>query len=291
MVKGKLDFIFILYYDIVVYKGGFFNMDKKKKILTVIVFLLFILVLVLALLLFQKYVIKSNFERDILPFANKNDKTVFQVDKIVMFSNCDAKNKTGSATNFTIENLYQFTDLAIFINSSSFEEKNLKNTFKKVSIQNLQYINKPELGEPKLHFKGLPQFAKSNLAVENEIQDSFDFTVTAENEANLDSPILYNNLANPITLSYSNQNIKSDYTITDTSTPITYDGSLLKRCNVDLASISCKLSFDIYITNNLDEEYKTTVFLAIPLETQEKSIYDGTLTVTQTNPFIFYRYQ
>ena len=50
-------------------------MDKKKKILTVIVFLLFILVLVLALLLFQKYVIKSNFERDILPFANKNDKT------------------------------------------------------------------------------------------------------------------------------------------------------------------------------------------------------------------------
>jgi hypothetical protein len=266
-------------------------MDKKKKILTVIVFLLFILVLVLALLLFQKYVIKSNFERDILPFANKNDKTVFQVDKIVMFSNCDAKNKTGSATNFTIENLYQFTDLAIFINSSSFEEKNLKNTFKKVSIQNLQYINKPELGEPKLHFKGLPQFAKSNLVIENEIQDSFDFTVTAENEANLDNPILYNNLANPITLSYSNQNIKSDFTITDTSTPITYDGSLLKRCNVDLASISCKLSFDIYITNNLDEEYKTTVFLAIPLETQEKSIYDGTLTVTQTNPFIFYRYQ
>ena len=74
-----------------------------------------------------------------------------------------------------------------------------------------------------------------------------DFTVTAENEANLDNPILYNNLANPITLSYSNQNIKSDFTITDTSTPITYDGSLLKRCNVDLASISCKLSFDIYL--------------------------------------------
>ena len=266
-------------------------MDKKKKLLTIIVFLLFIIVFVLAFLLFQKYVVKSNFEKDILPFANKNDKTVFQVDKIVMFSSCDAKNKTSSATNFTIENLYQFTDLAIFINNSSPEEKNLKNTFKKVSIHNLQYIASPELGEPKLHFKGLPQFAKSNLMVENEIEDNFDFTITSENEANLDSPILYNNLANPITLSYSNQNIKSDYTITDTSTPITYDGSLLKKCNVDLTSISCKLSFDIYITNNLDEEFKTTVFLTIPLETQEKSIYDGTLTVTQTDPFIFYRYQ
>ncbi len=266
-------------------------MDKKKKILTVIVFLLFIIVLVLAYLLFQKYVMKSNFERDILPFANKNDKTVFQVDKMVLFSNCDAKNKTGSSTNFTIENLYQFTDLAIFINSSSLEEKNLENTLKKVKIQNVQYITSPELGEPKLYFKGLPQFAKSNLVVENEIQDTFDFTITSENEANLDSPILYNNLANPITLSYTNQNIKTDYTITDTSTPITYDGSLLKKCNVDLSTISCKLSFDIYLTNNLEEEFKTTVFIDIPLETQEKSIYDGTLTVTQTNPFIFYRYQ
>lgn len=266
-------------------------MDKKKKILTFIVFLLLILVLVLALLLFQKYVIKSNFEKDILPFANKNDKTVFQVDKIVMFSNCDAKNKTGSVTNFTIENLYQFTDLAIFINSSSSEEKNLENTFKKVSIQNPHYIKPPKLGEPKLHFKGLPQFAKSNLVTENEIQDHFNFTITSENEANLGTPVLYNNLANPITLSYSNQNIKSDYTITDTSTPITYDGSLLKKCNIDLASISCKLSFDIHITNNLEEEFKTTVFIDIPLETQEKSIYDGTLRVTQNTPFIFYRYQ
>lgn len=266
-------------------------MDKKKKILVAIVLLLFIIVFVLAYLLFQKYVIKSNFERDILPFANKNDKTVFEVNKIVMFSNCDSKNKTSSATNFTMENLYQFTDIAIFINNSSTEEKNLENTFKKVNINNVQYIKGPQLGEAKLYFKGLNQFAKSNLVTENEIQDNFDFIVTSESEANLDTPILYNNLANPITLSYVNQNIKPDYTITDTSAPITYDGSLLKRCNIDLASISCKLCFDIYITNNLDEEFKTTVFLDIPLETPEKSIYDGSINLTKNNHFIFYRYK
>lgn len=264
---------------------------NKKKILTIIVFILFMIVFVLAYLLFQKYVIKSNFERDILPFANKNDKTVFAINKIVLFSNCDAKNKTGSVTNFTIENLYQFTDMAIFINHSSTEEKTLENTFKKVSINNIQYTASPELGEQKLYFKGLNQFAKSDLVVENEIQDHLDFTVTSEDEANLDTPTLYNNLANPITLSYVNQNIKSDYTITDTSTSIIYDGSLLKRCNVALDSISCKLSFDIYITNNLEEEFKTSVFIDIPLETQEKSIYDGSIQVTQNTNFIFYRYQ
>lgn len=264
---------------------------NKKKFLTIIVFLLFIIVFVLTYLLFQKYVLKSNFEKDILPFANKNDKTVFQVNKIVMFSNCDAKNKTGSVTNFTIENLYQYTDIAIFINKSSTEEKNLENTLKKVAISNIQYTVSPELGQPKLYFKGLNQFAKSDLIAENEIHDSLDFIITSEDEANLDTPTLYNNLANPITLSYVNENIKTDYTITDTSTPITYDGSLLKRCNVDLNSISCKLSFDINITNNLEEEFKTTVFLNIPLETQEKSIYDGNVNLTLNSNFVFYRYK
>lgn len=135
------------------------------------------------------------------------------------------------------------------------------------------------------------QFAKSDLIEENKINDTLDFNITSENEANLDTPTLYNNLANPITLSYVNQNIKLDYTITDTSTPITYDGSLLKRCNIDLASISCKVSFDIYITNNLDEEFKSTVYIDIPLQIQEKSIYDGNINLTQDTHFVFYRYK
>lgn len=135
------------------------------------------------------------------------------------------------------------------------------------------------------------QFAKSDLIEENKINNTLDFNITSENEANLDTPTLYNNLANPITLSYANQNIKSDYTITDTSTPITYDGSLLKRCNIDLASISCKVSFDIYITNNLDEEFKSTVYIDIPLQIQEKSIYDGNINLTQDTHFVFYRYK
>ena len=112
-------------------------MDKKKKILIITIFVLFIIVFILAYLLFQKYVLKSNFEKEILPFANKNDKIVFQVNKIVLFSNCDAKNKTGSSSNFTIENLYQYTDIAIFINHSSTQEKTLENTFQKVKINNI----------------------------------------------------------------------------------------------------------------------------------------------------------
>ncbi len=266
-------------------------MDKKKLILTIITFILFIVVFVLAYMLLNKYVLKNNFTKDVLSFANKNDKIVFTANKIVLFSNCDAKNKTSSVSNFTIENLYQYTDIALFINSSSKEEKNLKNTIKKVTINNIKYNKLPKLGEPKLYFKSINNFAKSTLSEENEIVDNIDFNITSNDEANLDTPTLYNNLANPITLSYINQNIKTDYTLTDTSIPITYDGSLLKRCNVELDSISCNMSFDVYITNNLDEEYKTSVFIDIPIEENDKSIYDGNISLTKDVNFIFYRYK
>ena len=266
-------------------------MDKKKIVLTIITFILLIIVFILASMLFHKYVIKTSFEEESLSFAQKNDKTVFSVNKVVFFSNCDAKNKTSSITNFTIENLYQYTDMAIFINNDSTEEKNLENTLKKVSINNIKFNQMPKLGEPKLYFKGLNQFAKSTLQEDNEITDSLDFTITSENEADLDTPVLYNNLANPITLSYINQNIKTDYTITDTSIPITYDGSLLKRCNIDLNSIACNFSFDIYITNYLDEEFKSTVSIDIPIKDEEKTIYDGNLKVTKDMNFVFYRYK
>lgn len=265
-------------------------MDKKKKILIIITMILFAIVFFLSYLLFNKYVLKKNFENDMLSFANKNENIIFDIDKIVLFSNCDAKNKTSSLTNFTIENLYQYTDIALFIKSSS-DEKNVKNTLKSVYIDNINFNSYPQAGEPKLYFKSLNNFAKSDILDENLITDNFNFNITSNDNADLNLPILYNNLANPITLSYVNSNIKSDYTITDTSSPITYDGSLLKKCNVSLESIACNLSFDIYITNNLDEEYKCTVYIDIPLETEDKSIYDGNITLRNNVNYTFYRYK
>lgn len=207
-----------------------------------------------------------------------------------MFSSCDSKNKTSSANHFTIENLYQYTDIALFIESTT-AEKTLENTLKEVSIQNIQFKTKPNLGEPNLYFKSIHQFSKSELIDENKIQDHLDFSISSEDSANLDTPTLYNNLANPITLTYINSNIKTDYTITDTSVPITYDGSLLKRCNVSLENIQARISFDIYITNNLDQKFKSSVYLDIPLENGETSILNGSITERKTINTSFYRYE
>ena len=264
-------------------------MKKSKIILTIIVIILIGIVIFLAFLVFQKHILKKQFENDILNFANKNQSTIFTIDSITLFSSADAAYKTNTANNFTIQNLYQYTDIALFINNIS-NENTLENTFKKVHIENLHFSSMPKLGEPNLYFKSINNFAKSDLTEEPPITDSFEFTISSSDEADLTTPTLYNNLANPLTFSYVNSNIKSDYTITDISSPITYDGSLLQKCNIHLEDISCTLSFDIYITNNLDEDFKTTVSIDIPLSYENKSILDGNLTIKQDTNYTFYRY-
>ena len=264
-------------------------MKKTKIILTIITIILICVVIFLAFLIFQKYVLKKNFEDDILSFADKNQSTIFVVDSITLFSSADVSYKTNTANNFTIQNLYQYTDIALFIKNTS-DKDTLENTLKKVYIENIQFSNTPKLGEPSLYFKSINAFSKSDITEENKITDAFEFTVSSSDEADLSTPTLYNNLANPLTLSYVNSNIKSDYTITDISSPITYDGSLLQKCNINLEDISCNLSFDIYITNNLDEDFKTTVSIDIPLSSEDKTILDGNLTIKQDTNYTFYRY-
>ena len=265
-------------------------MNKKKNLLIVIIVILLVFIFFVSFFIFNRHMLKANFENDILPFASKNQNTIFKINKITFFSSCDAKNKTASNSNFTIENLYQYTDIALFITSTS-EEKTFENTLKKVSINNIKFTSSPTLGEPKLYYKNINNFAKSEISEENLINENLDFNITSEDEVNLDKPTLYNNLANPIVLSYINHNIKTDYTITDTSTPMTYDGSLLKRCNILLNNIACSFSFDVYVTNNLSQEFKCTIYIDIPLDLDNQSIYNGNITLKKDTNFNFYRYR
>ncbi len=119
-------------------------MDKKKIILCTIVLILLFIVFFLAYLVFNKYVLKSNFENSVLNFADKNQSTIFEIKKVALFSNCNAKNKNISVSNYTLENIYQYTDIALFISNESVE-KNLENTFKKVSIENIKFNTMPSI--------------------------------------------------------------------------------------------------------------------------------------------------
>lgn len=265
-------------------------MLKKKNLIISIFLFLFIVLAILLYNLFSMLYKKAVFENDVISFADKNQKTIFSINKCVYFTNCNAKSKTSSASNFTVENLYQYTDIALFINNNS-EENTLENTLKNVKISNLNFIKKPSIGLPKIFYKNINSFAESTLITENQFENELNFNISSSDETNLDTPTLYNNCANPIVLSYINENIKTDYTITDTSSPITYDGSLLKKCGILLNNLDATFSFDVYITNNLNQEFKCKIFIHIPTQYEEKTLYDGTITLNQNTNYIFYRYK
>ena len=262
-------------------------MNQKTLILLCIVSIIILVILVFSV--YKIYYNKYKFEKDVLLLSEKNEKTVFSIDKITFFSSCNAVNSSNSTSEIQIDNLYQYTDIAIFLNNNS-EEFNSENTLKKVWIENIKFGTKPELGTPNLFYQNINNFAKNELLQENALTDYLEFTISSNEEEDLSYPTLYNNCANPITLRYQNQNIKNNYTISDASS-ITYDGSLLKDCDILLNSISCSLSFDIYIVNNLNQEFKSSVYLDIPLSDETNSIYDGQYMITQNTDYPFLRYQ
>lgn len=241
--------------------------------------------------LLPKFIQKINYEKDILSFANKNRNSIFYINQITLFSSSDAKNKISSSkSNFTLENLYTYTDIAIFINKYT-QENQLENTLKEVSIKNISIDVPSKEGQSHLYYKNLNDFATPYIPEAEALNDELTFKISANEITDFSDPILYNNCANPITLTYINENIKTDYTILDTTNPITYNGSLLKRCGIPLTKIASKISFDVFITNNKDEKFKSKVFISIPYETESNSIYDGHITIKDDVNFIFYRYE
>lgn len=266
-------------------------MPKKNIIfLTILIALIVLLICLIAVVLkeFQNRIEQDNKEEVIYEFIENNKKEIFTIDKITYFSSANATSNINSNSSFNISNLEQYTDIALFIDNHAEEENyTLENTLKSVKLSNLEISLAPSIGNPKLYYKNIQDFAKPEYNVNMEFKDVLEFNVSSEDKIDLSSPTLYNNCANPITLSYVNSNIKDNYTLTENISTISFDGSLLKKCNITLNSISCKLSFLITIVNNLDEIFTCPVSIQIPLSTENSTLYDGNIILKDTVNYRF----
>ncbi len=259
-------------------------MHKKKIVLYILLAFSTIILIYLCFIVYKdtNYKLKQeDNEKSMYEFIDNNKKEIFTIDKITYFSSATGTSTINSNSSFNIANLDQYTDIAIFINNHSGENFTLENTLKSVKLSEVKFNLNPTMGNPKLYYKNINNFAKPEYDKNQEINDTLEFLISSEDELDYSNPVLYNNCANPITLSYVNSNIKENYTLTETISNISYDGSLLKKCNVTLNSISCELSFTITIVNNLDETFTCPVILQIPLSTENSTVYDGNLTLKQ----------
>lgn len=265
---------------------------KKKPVILTILFIIFLVILVILLGFIYNQNIKNknitdNFINSNLNFYESNKNPTFIIDKITYFSSCDADISTNSNSSFTISDLFQYTDIAIFISPYDDSELTEENTLKSVEITDIKYSLSPTIGTPNLYYKNINDFATSKYNEENKIDTSILFDTTSEDSIDYDTPILYNNCANPITLCYVNSGIVDNFTLENSVSNIAYNGSLLRSCDITVNSISCKLSFVINITNNRDEKFVCPVILTMPLSTEKSTIYDGSLTLKDSTKYQF----
>ena len=128
--------------------------EKLKKSLYIFIYIS----LVVLLLFLSNYVYTSFLNKLFVENSNEKVKEVFTIDKIVCFSSCSADSVLNSNNTTTINNLLQYTDIAIFIDTPN-KNLTMENTLKSVSIKGLSINTSPNIGVPKLYYKNLNNFS------------------------------------------------------------------------------------------------------------------------------------
>lgn len=255
------------------------DIEKQKQknffIKLGITIILTILCIILIVNTIRINLVNKKFAEEISETSKINSQTIFSIDRIYLYSSADAKSNETNKPIWDLD-IYQFTDIALYINNREEEEITYKNTIKELSIDNVKF-NNLETGTPKLYYKNVEEFAKLDIIEENEIKDKLDFNVVNSGVVDYSKPVIYSNCQNPITLEYVNSKMKEETKITDITNPLTYDGSLLKKGGILLSKIECMLSFRVTIINNYDQKFVATVYIDIPIEDKFNStnIYDG----------------
>ena len=250
---------------------------KRNKLIAKLIVTLILVVLctVTIIDIITLYKINDSFSDSIDEIARLNSKTVFSIDRIYLYSSADATSNETTKPVWDL-NIFQFTDIALYINNRADEGVTYENTIKELTIDNVKF-NNIQSGTPALYYKNVNDFAKLTNSEENKIGDSLEFNIINSGEADYSTPVIYSNCQNPITLEYVNTGMKENTIISDISTPLTYDGSLLRKSGILISQMECTLSFRITIINNYNQKYVATVYIDIPLEDSlnNTNIYDG----------------
>lgn len=292
---------------------------KKIKVNKRDVVVLIIIACVVVFLL-GRYVIYQNVEgykfgAEMERVSIRNENPIFRIDKIVLYSSASAIDNSEGKTMQDLD-VCQFTDIAIYIDNTSYiEDLTDENTVKELYIDNIKIEEATSKGNKSLKYKSPLNFGKfktveqnseqnqenleesnnqEEIAENNEQQNTevannsrIDFDIIYTNEDNEKSdytnPTFYTDCSNPITLNYMNENIVTGYAVSTEDTQIKFDGNILQSVGVNLEDIKCNVSFDIHIKNNLDEDFTCGVGVNIPLESKDRSIYNGYMYGMQNN--------
>ena len=274
------------------------RINIKKVILPLFVVILTLIIIIFLTIIINKQ--KSNeFVKSYEILAEKNKEPKFSIDKIYICSSANAVDTT-SEHNLDILELYQYTDIAIYLNNHNEEGLNNLNTVKELCIDNIEInlLNDAEngtgkSGETRLFYTNLLKIGskdeikkiignkiENNSIVLPEEQKRINFEIISNNkeneEADYDKPTFYADCSNPISLKYINK-LNKKYSL-GTSNLATFDGSILEKAGVTIDDLECRIKFKINIKSHDDEYHSSWVNFKLPLN----DIYDGTSIKSKT---------
>ncbi len=259
------------------------KIDEKvsiKKVILPILITISILVIVVFAIIIHKFIVKNSFANQMVKLSEQNEKPNFSIEKIYLCSSANV-NRNNSGETLKNLNLYQYTDIAIYLNN--YEEElgiTSENTLKELYIDNITIEANNEIGEQYLGYSNLLQIGSKNQEVKLEHVDKIDFNIVYTNEQNENAdyskPTFYADCSNPITLRYIN-NLHNKYLLEDDNS-VAFDGTLLEKAGVNVEDISCRLKLKINLVTTDEKYHSCWLSFSIPLQ----DIYKGT-TIKSAN--------
>lgn len=170
---------------------------KNIKRRLIIAVALIIIDVVLFTYLFRIHFANEEFAKQATEFYRLNAKTIFSIDKIYMYSSAGAVDNKDTRAIWNLD-LYQYTDIAIYINNRSSDKLTYENSIKSLYIDNIKFT-KVSKGMPSLYYKNVNEFGKSvyNTALEetstNVEQSQENSDNTEQNQENSDNQEQNNN--------------------------------------------------------------------------------------------------
>lgn len=253
---------------------------SKFKIKNVkLAFVILIILAIVVLLIYYRFVFSTAFSRNnyanqMEEIAEENKNPIFSVQRVLLYSSANAvdNSENQSLSNVAIS---QFTDISIFIdNAQTISDLTDENTVKELYIDNISMTTKSENGQKLLNYKNPLNFGKYQNITKPE-NDRIDFNIVNTNDENenhnYDEPTFYTDCSNPISLGYLNKDLLTNYSVSDNSKSISFNGKVLQEANVNLDDINATLNFSIHIVNNLNQKFSYNMKLDIDLN----GIYDG----------------
>ena len=252
-------------------------MIKNKKRLILILLIVLVVTFIIIYNAFMKVRRSNNiFAIESEKIYEENKDNLFSLDEIILFSNAEFEDLSPEQ-NLQDISIHQYTDIAIKIKANNENGINEANTINELYIDNIKIeSNKEGIGEKKFNYKRYLDFAKYR-DIENN-QDRIDFKILHSNEEQVeeedDNPTFFTDCSNPITLSLIYKNVLEHCTATNAGS-LAYDGSILKNANINVENLESKVSFDIHLKNNLNEEFICKVSFYINLDEYGNSLYNG----------------